>query len=245
MSEDTKRQYFTVALVCFLLGLMLVAQFRSMQTGAGSITSLQRSQELTAELKKVMEERNLLKEEISDLRKRISDYEDSASKVSALTEAMQKELEKIRMAAGLLAAQGPGVIVTLDDSTLAKQSGEDANLFLVHDEDLLKVINELFAAGAEAISVNGQRIITTSEVRCVGPTVIVNSVRLAPPFVIKAIGESETIESSLKMRGGVVETLQIFGIQVSIKKMDNIDIPAFDGSTQFKYLKPLKVGEKS
>lgn len=245
MKTDSKREYFTVALVCFLLGLMLVAQFRGIQTGGGSIISLQRSQELTAELKKVYDERDLLRKEVLDLRGRISEYEDSASKVSGLTETMQRELEKVRMSAGLLAAQGPGVVVTLDDSAVAKQSGEDANLFLVHDEDLLKVINELFAAGAEAISVNGQRIITTSEVRCVGPTVIVNSVRLAPPFVIKAIGDSDTIESSLKMRGGVVESLQIFGIQVNIKKLETIDIPAYNGPIQFKYLKPVKAGEKA
>lgn len=245
MNKDNRKEYFTVALVCFLLGLMLVAQFRGIQTSGGGITSLQRSQELTAELKKVLDERDLLRKEVIELRGRISEYEDAASKVSGLTEAMQKELEKVRITAGLLAVHGPGVVVTLDDSTLAKQGGEDANLFLVHDEDLLKVINELFAAGAEAISVNGQRIITTSEVRCVGPTVIVNSVRLAPPFVINAIGDADTLETSLKMRGGVVESLQIFGIQVNIKKQDNIEIPAYTGPIQYRYLKPVKAGDKS
>ena len=130
---------------------------------------------------------------------------------------MKKELEKVRMNAGLLAGTGQGVVITLDDSNLPRQPGEDPNLFLIHDEDLLKVINELFAAGAEAVSVNGQRIITNSEIRCVGPTIIINSIKLAPPFIIQAVGDPEILETSLKMRGGVIESLQVFGIQVNIK----------------------------
>jgi uncharacterized protein YlxW (UPF0749 family) len=148
------------------------------------------------------------------------------------------------MNAGLIAGTGQGVVITLDDSNLPRQPGEDPNLFLIHDEDLLKVINELFAAGAEAVSVNGQRIITNSEIRCVGPTIIINSIKLAPPFIIQAVGDPDILETSLKMRGGVIESLQVFGIQVNIKKQDKIDMPAYTGPIQFKYLKPVKAGEK-
>lgn len=232
-----------IAMVCFILGMMLVAQFRSVQVNGGAITSLQRAQELTMELKNVIDEREMLKKEVADLRGRLTEYENSASKISSLTEAMKKELEKARMTAGLLAGTGPGVVIILDDSNIPKQPGEDPNLFLIHDEDLLKVVNELFAAGAEAVSINGQRIIANSEIRCVGPTIIVNSVRLAPPFVVQAIGDPDTLESSMKMRGGVIESLQVFGIQVSVKKQENINMPAYNGPIQFKYFKPVKAGE--
>jgi len=173
--RDNLKAHVLVTAVCFILGMMLVAQFRSAQMTGGSITSLQRVQELSADLKNTIEERDMLKREITDLRNRIAEYEESASKTSGFTDAMKKELEKVRMAAGLVGGYGPGVVITLDDSNVPKQPGEDPNLFLVHDEDLLKVINELFAAGAEAVSVNGQRIATNSEIRCVGPTIIVNS----------------------------------------------------------------------
>jgi uncharacterized protein YlxW (UPF0749 family) len=242
--RNTSKSSLIIAAVCFILGMMLVAQFRSVQISGSAITSLQRAQELTSELKSAIDEREKLKKEVSELRYRISEYEKSASKDSGITEAMVKELEKSRMMAGLVAGSGPGIIVTLDDSNIPKQPGEDPNLFLIHDEDILKVINELFAAGAEAVSVNGQRIVTNSEIRCVGPTIIINSVKLAPPFEIIAIGDPDILETSLKMRGGIIESLLVFGIQVNIKKPEYVEIPAYTGSAPFKLFKPSKVGEK-
>jgi uncharacterized protein YlxW (UPF0749 family) len=241
--KPTKAHYL-ITVVCFVLGMMLVTQFRSVQyNNWGTVPSLQRMQELTSQLKSVMDERDLLKKEVAELQARIADFETSASKVSGLTEVMQKELEKARMSAGLIAGTGPGIEIILDDSNVPKQPGEDPNLFLVHDEDILKVVNELFASGAEAVSVNGQRIISTSEIRCVGPTVVINSVRLAPPFTIHAIGNPDALETSLKMRGGIIESLQVFGIKVNITKQENIKMPAYDGPVSFKYLKPVKAGD--
>jgi uncharacterized protein YlxW (UPF0749 family) len=242
MKNGIKAQ-FVVAVVCFILGLMLVMQFRSTQTNGGAITSLQRAQELTSELKNISDERDQLRIELAQLRNRIAEYEKSASNVSGLAEAMQKELDKVRTLAGLLPGNGPGVVITLNDGEFSKQTGEDPNLSLIHDEDILKVVNELFAAGAEAISINGQRVIANTEIRCVGPTIIINSVRMAPPFIIQAIGDPDTLETSMKMRGGIIEYLQVFGIQVNIKKQASIDMPAYIGPIQFKYFKPVKAGE--
>jgi uncharacterized protein YlxW (UPF0749 family) len=242
--KKENKSFLIIAAVCFILGMMLVAQFRSVQISGGAMTSLQRAQELTSELKSAIDEREKLKKEVSELRYRITEYEKSASDNSGITEAMVKELEKSRMMAGLVAGSGPGIIVTLDDSNIPKQPGEDPNLFLIHDEDILKVVNELFAAGAEAVSVNEQRIVTNSEIRCVGPTIIINSVKMAPPFVVKAIGDPDTLEASMKMRAGVIESLLVFGIQVNIKKPEYVDIPAYTGSGSFKFFKPLKAGER-
>ncbi|HHX23429.1 MAG: DUF881 domain-containing protein [Tepidanaerobacteraceae bacterium] len=242
--KDNTRAHLMIAAICFILGMLLVAQFRSVQqTSGGAATALQRAQELSSELKTVSDERDMYKKEVQELRARINEYESSASKISGIADAMQKELEKTRMSAGLVAGSGKGVIITLDDSNLPRQPGEDPNLFLIHDEDLLKVINELYAAGAEAVSVNGQRIIANSEIRCVGPTIIINSVKLAPPFIIQAIGDPDTLETSLKMRGGVIESLQVFGIQVNIKKQDKVEVPAYTGPIQFKYFQPVKAGD--
>ena len=93
-------------------------------------------------------------------------------------------------------------------------NSDNTNLYIIHDEDILKVINELRAAGAEAISLNDQRLISTSEIRCAGPTISVNNTRVAAPFVIKAIGNAKSMEDAIKMRGGVAETLSVWGIQV-------------------------------
>ena len=79
---------------------------------------------------------------------------------------------------------------------------------------------------------NDQRLISTSEIRCAGPTISVNNTRVAAPFVIKAIGNAKSMEDAIKMRGGVAETLSVWGIQVDIKKDNNIVIPAYKGATE-------------
>ena len=146
------------------------------------------------------------------------------------------------MGAGVLAMQGTGVSITIDDSKKQSKTGENLNLYLIHDDDILKVINELRAAGAEGISINDQRLIATSEIRCAGPTLSVNNTRYSPPYEIKAIGDSQTLENALKMRGGVVETLQFWGIQITIKKEDNVILPAYKSPFRFEHSKPIKEG---
>ena len=128
-------------------------------------------------------------------------------------------------------------VVTIDDSKIQSKAGENQNLYIIHDDDLLKVINELRAAGAEAISVNGQRLVATSEIRCAGPTLSVNNVRSAPPYEIRAIGDSTTLENALRMRGGVMETLQVWGIQLEVKASQAVTVPAYKGAAQFSYAK--------
>ena len=76
--------------------------------------------------------------------------------------------------------KGPGVTVEMNDAQKPVGSGQDPNLFIIHDDDILAVVNELFAAGAEAMCINGQRVVATTEVRCVGPVIMVNGNRVAP-----------------------------------------------------------------
>jgi uncharacterized protein YlxW (UPF0749 family) len=129
----------------------------------------------------------------------------------------------------------------LNDSNTALQPGQNPNLYVLHDEDVLRVLNELRAAGAEVMAINGERLLSTSEVRCIGPTILVNKVRrVAAPFVITAVGEPDTMISALKMRGGVVDTLQQFwGIQVTVKRLNQVTIPAYRGSRVFTHAREV------
>ena len=150
----------------------------------------------------------------------------------------QKAMQELRLRSGQIPLEGPGVIVTIDDSKTASKAGDNQNLYIIHDDDLLKVINELRAAGAEAISINGQRLVATSEIRCAGPTLSVNNVRSAPPYEIHAIGDIATLENALRMRGGVADTLQVWGIQIDIKTAENVTVPAYKGVGPLQYARP-------
>lgn len=224
-----KQGQTSIAFVCVVLGIMLAVQFRTTQDVRSSVP-YQRAEELSQRLSQMEKERDILQTQVQQLRK------------SQNGETVSRDQEVVKMSAGVIAVQGPGVLISIDDSKRATKPGENPNLYLIHDDDILKVINELWAAGAEAISINDQRLIASSEIRCAGPTLSVNNSRSSPPYDIRAIGEPQTLENALRMRGGVVETLQFWGIQVSIKRQDSLQVPAFKGAFHFEYAKPVKEG---
>lgn len=214
-----------VAIVFMVLGFMLSVQYRT--TEMQKTIRLERVEDLSERLKVMESENKKLITELDELRRHGSEP------------AIKAELERLNIMAGATEVVGPGIVVVLDDSNIAKKTKENPNLYIIHDEDLMRVLNELRAAGAEAISINDQRIVAMSEIRCAGPTVSVNNVRSAPPYVVKAIGEPETLISALKLRGGVVETFEFWGIQVKIKKEENVHIKALKMPRTHEYAKSV------
>lgn len=217
----------SIACVCAVLGFMMAVQFRSTQDIKNSIP-FQRVEELGLRLQQTEAENKALHEELRELK--------------GVSSAEKNEMvaDNMLMVSGLKAVEGPGVVVVIDDSAKKAKKESDPNLYLVHDEDILKVINELRAAGAEAISINGQRLTANSEIRCAGPTISVNNVRSAPPFEIRAIGSQKDLESALNMRGGVADSLKVWGIKLDIQMDDKVFIPAAKAGNKYKYAKPAE-----
>ena len=149
-------------------------------------------------------------------------------------ETLRKEVEQLEIAAGRTDVEGPGVTVILQDSTQTNVTGDEAD-YLIHDNDLLSVVNELRSAGAEAISLNGERLLANSEIRCTGAVVTVNGRRYAAPYVIFAIGDPDTLYSALTMRNGVVDVLSQWGISVQVTASDLLLIPKYNGTINYQY----------
>ena len=222
-----KHGHISVVFVCMVLGFMLATQFRIAMDQRSSLP-YQRQEELAARLLATEKERDALQEKLAGL---------EASAAQAAVDAAEKQaIYELRLRSGQLPLSGPGVVVTIDDSKTASKAGDNQNLYIIHDDDLLKVVNELRAA--EALSINGQRLVATSEIRCAGPTLSVNNVRSAPPYEIRAIGDVETLEKALRMRGGVADTLQVWGIQIDIKTAEQVTVPAYKGVGQMQYARP-------
>lgn len=228
-----------IALVVSVTGMMMVYQVRLTRAADSSVTA-QRNTVMLQNLEAVEKERDDLREEVAQLRSQVA----KGGNVSDQLTGLESQLEAARMAAGLEDVEGPGLVVVLNDSNRPVEKGQDPNLFLLHDDDLLKVVNELRDAGAEAISINGQRLVATSEIRCAGAVVSINNTRTAPPVEIHAIGDPATMEAALRMRGGIAESLTFWGIQVDIRQQKLVVVPAYKGTLQTQYAKPAAGGTK-
>ena len=230
MTVINKHTRILIFLVCIILGFMITMQLKS--HNQHKTVAAQRAEELMVRLKEVQADRDKLAKELDEYR---------AGRISG---AAQKEMDELKARAGETELEGKGIIFTLDDSKQSVKAGENKNLYIIHDEDLLRVVNELRSAGAEAISLNGQRLVASSEIRCVGPTVLVNERRLAAPFVISAIGNPQTLESSLKLRGGVIENFKFWGIKADVAQSDKVRIPAYKGNRTFEFAKMVNEEEE-
>lgn len=229
----------TIFLVCILLGFLLALQFKSVKIHEEENSIPTRTEQLTQLLIEEQERNAALNEQLDHYKaeneKLSREMQESGGQATVLGE----KLTRAEILSGQRAVQGRGITVTLSDST-GKNNGIDENAFVVHDTDILRVINELRASGAEAISLNGERILATSEIRCAGPVVSVNNRRYNIPFVISAIGDPDVMETALKMRGGIVDELTTFEIYVEIEKKENVVIDALRHDVIFRYAKPVE-----
>ncbi|NLK35483.1 MAG: DUF881 domain-containing protein [Gracilibacteraceae bacterium] len=228
-----------VAIGCLVLGIMISIQFRTVKQSVGPVSEY-RARELAAQLKKVREENVKLQNVKDDYESKIKEYEDTASQGSVYAKILKEELDQARIIAGIEDVEGPGITVVVDDLKFS----EKVNYPLISYSMLLELLNELNAAGAEAVSINDQRIISTTEIRQIGGIHInINTVSFAPPFVFKAIGDPKTLEAALRMREGIVERLENSGVAVTITQEQLIKVPKYNGVIERKYAKVVKEGE--
>lgn len=194
--------------------------------------------------------------EINHLRDQITQLQNTlAEEKSNATKVLNDSLQDVKFFAGLTEVEGPGVLVTLSDGYSADKvdpgkdnnpvqpgvdTGEPTADYIIHDQDILRVVNELYAAGAEAVSINNLRLVSTSSVRCVGNTVLIDGVRIAAPIKIRAVGDTETLLGALRMPGGIVEELRETNpSMISLEPVKDMTLPAYTGSTTRRYAKVM------
>lgn len=228
--------YVSLFVTGCLLGIMLAFQFRSNVGGV----PYDRPQALTQELSELDKDYQTLLVEAEHLQSSLDELQTGGNSY----ETLKKELDNVRTVAGLEPITGPGLEIAMDNIVMENRPEYDANLFSITYEDLLRLVNELRAAGAKAISINGQRIVTISEIRSAGKFIDINLNRLNSPYTIKVIGDPEKLESSLKIKNGIVDILSEWGIEIKIERSDEITVPAYLNPVEFIYAKPLEEGGK-
>ena len=140
----------------------------------------------------------------------------------------QEKIKKYEIILGLTKVQGEGVTITVADNKEQKDNSSFASInnsnYLVHDGNLVAIINELKIAGAEAISINGKRIVNSTSINCAGNVIQINGEKVGSPFVINAIGDKDLLYGELTKNGGTLYKLKKYGVLTSIKKADSIEI---------------------
>lgn len=231
----------SLTVICVLLGFIIAIQLRSVTKNNVLLsTENLRADQIQVILNDERTKNETLNQQILEYKKNLEQYQAEASKSGDYTGVLSEQLQMAEILSGQIDVEGPGVIVTLQESQ--RITSENPMNDVIHDNDILSVINELCDAGAEALSLNDERLVATSEIRCAGSTVSINNNRYAVPFVIKAIGDPKNLEAALTMRHGVIEVLGSWGIDVTVVKSNKIRVNAYSGVTSFKYAVPVQKG---
>ena len=229
----------TLALILAAAGFLAVTQIRNELLIRQQLrVPSQRLEELGFMLREMERNRGVLEQQIFQLRTQLRAYEQGASQGRDQLEALGRQLERLRGLAGHTHVAGPGVIVELDDSPLPLRPGDDPNTVILHYTDLQGVLNDLFASGAEAVAINGERVISTTGLNCVGTTIICNAKRIAPPYHVTAIGDTDQMARHLGRPDGVLAGLRSFGFPVKVTKAGRLTVPVYRGSYRFTHAKP-------
>lgn len=224
-------QRWALGFVMMMLGLLLTTQFKvSRQKEQFIDPGKLRAEELNVQLQAAEKtlrasegERQRLAAELETLRK----------SAAAPIPALERDLSHLETLAGTTVVHGPGVTVTLAEVPGVASAR-------VSDEDIWRVLNELLAAGAEALSVNGERITSVTAIRNVGTRIMVNQKMTSTPIEVLAIGDPSVLEAALKLRGGVVDVMERWGVKVNILRRPDLVLPALRTPPELRFAKPQK-----
>ncbi|WP_078595478.1 DUF881 domain-containing protein [Evansella clarkii] len=171
-----------------------------------------------------------LAEELREIQAHISEIEEEAANNQRRYFNLVEDIERLRMVTGTVGVAGEGISITLHDADYIPD-GENPNNYIVHEQHIQKVIDELLVTGAEAVAVNGFRISHRSYIQCIGPVIEVDGRVSFAPFEVTAIGDSETLNSALNMAGGVADQLVSENIDVRIEKQREVVLEPYYSDT--------------
>jgi uncharacterized protein YlxW (UPF0749 family) len=228
-----------VPVVALLAGLLFATSRRTAQgtdLRAGDVT----------QLSQVIAERNAAitrqEQQLADLQNQVERLtEQAATRNGAVAEA-QHEGDRGALSAALVALEGPGVTITLDDAPQRPDGTLPVNArpddLVIHQSDVQAVVNAVWAAGADGVTVMDQRLIGTSAVRCVGNTLLLQGRTYSPPFVVTAIADVDAVRAQLAVSPQVAvfqQAVEAFGLTFDIRPQQRVTLPAYDGTPDLQY----------
>lgn len=219
---------WALGFVMVVFGFLMMTQFRAQQQAP--VASGTRADDLARMLRAAEEQLEATEQERDRLAAQVARLSGSGE-----GQAKAPQISPTEILAGTVEVHGPGLVLTLTEGT--DTQGARAR---IADEDLWLVVNELLAAGAEGISVNGNRLTALSGIRNVGQRIMIHQAMTSAPYEVAAIGDPAVMEAALRMRGGVIDSLDKWGIKVKFQRHESIRLPAFRATPTFRFAKPVK-----
>lgn len=224
MNDVMKKIMF--GLISTLLGILISMSIRE-KSEIMSPMSIEKIENYNRELNVVENQINVDKEIISHIKSSIEEKSSPAYQ-DELKRSLQNELKELKILSGEYDIKGEGIVIMIDDSK--NEDYKNTNLGIIHDIDIMIILNELKAAGVDAISINDVRVMGNSEIKCMGPTVKVDGHSKATPFIIKAVGDMEMIYNIMSDKNSYINLLETtYYMDVKVEKNKNIIIPKRDG----------------
>lgn len=222
-------------IMSMILTYGIATQIRTVNNNGTTVNLTAEQSELKSKILKISEKYNNLNEEIEILEKKLEEERQSSTKNNGTLTNLEESIKEKNTLLGLTEVTGTGIKIVLNDSNISTNNylGNISDL-LVHDGDLIHVINELFNADAEAISINGQRVVSTTAIECDGNVIKVNGFKIGAPFEILAIGYPEYL-AGISRIGGYLERLESRGILVNLTKQNTVTVPKYTGTFKFTY----------
>ena len=227
MNKEKMIISITIGLICFIIVYVMMIQFKTVrQTDISGIEYMRETElrDALANWKTKYEEVNT---QVDDVNKKIQEYEEKRESDEETQKLLADDLLNANMILGKTDVEGQGIILTIQDN------GEQSVTY----SNILEIVNELNMAGAEAISINDERIISMTEFTSVGNFILINNRRTASPYTIKAIGDQTYLQSALNIKGGLIDNYKSLGYNVKLEVKNNIEIKKYNGEMKLKYIK--------
>lgn len=229
---NKKQIAITLGIMCVVLTAGIMIQLSTIEEANNTVGQSRNDNGLRDEVLKWKEKYDRTYEYLDNAEKELEKWRETSTGVDSTSKEKQERLKELNAYLGLSDVTGSGVIITVKDNTASKLV---TNYDLVHDGDLRDIVNEIKNIGADAISINGQRIVQNTVINCAGAIVQINGESIGSPFVIKAVGSKDLFYNLLRP-GSFIKLMMEQGIGVEIEKSDNITIEKYNGVLTNKYI---------
>ena len=221
----------TIGIICILLTSVMFLQFKSVQVIEASGVGQKRETELRTEYSTLKDKSSEMKQQLEEIQNTAKEYTAQSSDVQATMDLLKSDVDKARCDLGYTDVKGPGIILTIADG---KNAANDKEQVITYN-DLIMAINELKYAGAEAISLNDERVVNNSFVANISEYMVMNDNRISGPYTIKIIGDSKNLESVINIKGGIKDYLESYNKQISYTVENEVYINKYNGNVEINF----------